>query len=111
MLEMLSAILGVFLIATSQVLFKKAARPDRSPLRVLTQTPVIVGLALNGLAAICWVFALRTLELNFAFPLLSLNYLIIPVVAYIFFSEKFTPLKIGAIFLIGTGVALCLAAG
>jgi drug/metabolite transporter (DMT)-like permease len=43
---------------------------------------------MNGLAAMCWVLALRSIELSRVFPLLSLNYLLVPLGARWFFGER-----------------------
>ena len=57
-----------------------------------------------------WVRALRVLPLRLAYPLLSLNYLIVPLLARIVLEEPLTPERLPAGALILVGVALIGAA-
>lgn len=111
MLEFAAALLGVLLITVSQLLFKAAARRDLGAGATLLAPPVLAGLCLNAVAAVCWVIALRRLELNYAFPLLSLNYLLVPLAARALFGERLPRRRVAAIAVILGGVLLCVMAG
>ena len=93
------AISSILLIAISQFMFKKGVQMIDSPeianlnlfgklLKVGLQPSVIGGLLLNGIAAGLWLLALSSLELSFVFPLLSINYILIPLGAYILYQER-----------------------
>ena len=112
MAELLIALASITLIATSQLLFKGAMRAHRTGgrglARAVTDPRIIGGLALNGLAALGWIVALRQLEISYLFPLLSINYLVVPLGAWWFFQETVSPRRKLAIAVICGGVALCL---
>jgi drug/metabolite transporter (DMT)-like permease len=109
--EFAAAVLAVLLMATTQLLFKSAARREGGVGATFLSAPVLAGLAINVVAAGCWVFALRRLELSYAFPLLSLNFLLVPIAAWRMFGEPLSARRLGAIAVIVLGVALCVAAG
>ena len=122
------AFLSIALMAVSQLVFKAAsrrvaiqetdsavppaptpaARPRGSLLSMITQPQVIMALGLNGCAAVCWLLALSQLDLSYAAPLLSLNYLLVPLGAFVLFREKVSQQRLLAILVICTGVLICL---
>lgn len=106
MFELAVAILSVTLIAISQLLFKSAAADTaRSGARAyLTHPKILGGLALNGLAAVAWIIALRRLEISYLYPILSINYLVVPLAARRFFHETISRRRLIAISIIGIGV-------
>ncbi len=110
MLELSIAVLSVVLIAASQLLFKGAMRKKRegSIVRFALQPGIIGGLALNGIAAVCWIFALRELEISYLYPLLSVNYLLVPLGARWVFGEAISRQRMAAITVICAGVFVCL---
>ena len=110
MIEVIAGVVAVALIATSQLLFKRAALRAREAKHTLIQWPVLLGLAANGVAAACWVFALRRMELNHAFPLLSLNYILVPLGARWFFGEQLGGRRLLAIVVIMAGVLIAVSA-
>lgn len=115
------AFLSIALMAVSQLVFKAAShrvaatatvvpQPEArgSFLSMVSQPQVILALGLNGLAAICWLLALSQLELSYAAPLLCLNYLLVPLGAFLLFKEKVSRTRILAILVICSGVLICL---
>ena len=114
MFELLVAIASIVLIAVSQLLFKgamlrlKQSDRKRGLIGVVTHPWIIGGLALNGFAAVCWILALRKLEISYLFPLLSINYLIVPLGAWWLFNERVSRTRKLAIAVICVGVSLCL---
>lgn len=113
MLEVAIATCSVILIAVSQLLFKSAASgPQRRPaFRYLLDPKIVIGLGLNGIAAACWVFALRRLEISYLYPILSINYLLVPLGARCCFGESLGPRRLLAIGVICLGVFVCLLGG
>ena len=105
------AIVAVLFIAVSQLLFKGAALRVGNAKHSLVQWPILLGLSMNGLAAILWVLALRRMELSQVFPLLSLNYLLVPLGARWFFRERLDQRKLLAIGVIAGGVLLAMSGG
>ena len=113
MLELAVGILSVLLIAVSQLLFKAAASDPagRGVRAYLSHPKILAGLALNGMAAIAWIVALQKLEISYLYPILSINYLLVPLGARWFFKEQITRRRLAAIMIIGTGVFVCLLGG
>lgn len=53
------------------------------------------------LAAICWMVAMTKYDLSYAYPFMSLSFVMVLVLSGLFFQESITPLKIiGASFII-----------
>jgi uncharacterized membrane protein len=67
---------------------------------------VISGLAAGFLAFLCWVVALSEFELSYAYPFMSLTFVLVLLFSGIFFGEAITTTKVLGIFLIIAGVAL-----
>ncbi|MGK0186950.1 MAG: drug/metabolite transporter (DMT)-like permease [Verrucomicrobiales bacterium] len=114
------ALISIFLMTISQLVFKAASNRVSAPetatctkqrgsfIAMISQPQVIMALGLNGCAAICWLLALSQLDLSYAAPLLSLNYLLVPLGAYFLFREKISRQRILAILVICSGVLICL---
>ena len=112
------AFLSIALMAISQLVFKAASlrlaasaprlKPRGSFFAMISQPQVIMALGLNGCAAVCWLLALSQLDLSYAAPLLSLNYLLVPIGAFLLFREKVGRQRILAILVICSGVLICL---
>jgi drug/metabolite transporter (DMT)-like permease len=109
------AIISILLVASSQFLFKKGvedhqkniskSRPGwRYWLLIFFQKPILLGLGLNALAAFFWLLALSVLELSYIFPFLALNYLIIPLGAFLLYKEKISLYRLLGIAIICVGV-------
>ena len=116
---MTAAVLSVLLMAGSQILFKSSMRRlrcrhhgERIPLfSVLLYPRVLVALSVNVIAALLWIWALRELEISYVYPLLCLNYLLVPVGAWWVLGEPVERRRWLAIGVICTGVVLCLISG
>ena len=111
--------ISLLLVAGSQFLFKagvlnlNAGQKEDQPfwlkwIMVFFKKNIILGLALNALAAVFWLLALSDLELSYVFPFLALNYVIVPVGASFLYHEKLSRTRITGIIIICIGV-LCIA--
>jgi drug/metabolite transporter (DMT)-like permease len=116
--EISIALASILMIAVSQLLFKAAMsnssrnQEGSKSMRMLVLHPMILlGLALNLAAALCWILALRKLQISFLYPLLSINYLLVPLGASVVFRERISRRRGVAIFVICIGVFVCLLAG
>ena len=65
---------------------------------------IFFGFALAFAAAFCWILALRTFELSSIYIYQSLNFILVPILAYYFFSESFSLHKIFGTILIIIGL-------
>ncbi|MGB9590330.1 MAG: EamA family transporter [candidate division WOR-3 bacterium] len=75
-------------------------------LGALTNIHVITGIGLYALSAVVWLALLSRVELSVAYPMLSLGYVLIVLVAWAFLGEPMTVWKALGVVLIAIGVWL-----
>ena len=108
---------GVLLNAAAQLALKQGMRQighfDFSPAalfamswRVGTNGYVIFGLGCYVVSVVVWLLALSRVEVSFAYPLLSVGYIVTAVAAWYFFGEALTPIRIAGIAVIIVGVIM-----
>ena len=84
--------LCVAMIAAGQLLFKlvalrSAAVPDAGLAAHWLNWPFLAALAIYGAATILWIWVLRFIPLNIAYPVFALAFIIVPVASYLMFRE------------------------
>ncbi len=106
-----SAVLG-------QIFFKKGAMMIQGiPLgweflaAMISNYNFMFGLAFFGLGAITWVITLSKVELSFAFPMLSLNFVFTALYAWLYFGEILSTNRVVGISLVVLGVLAIAASG
>ena len=108
---------GVLLNACAQLLLKAGTNAvgaitiERATIlttafRVLTQWPVIAGLACYVISGGVWIVGLSRVDVSIAYPMLSLGYVVNALAAYWLFGEMIGPLRMAGIVLILAGVFL-----
>ena len=75
-------------------------------LRYFLTPNVLIGLALYGLSAVFWVFALSKVELSFAYPMVSLGYVIVMLFSYFYLGENINCLRMVGVFIICIGIMI-----
>lgn len=72
-----------------------------------------VGIAGYGASVLCWMHALRYLRLSFAYPLLSLSYLLVQVAVILIpaFNESLHTQRVIGIVIVMVGIGLCVMPG
>ncbi len=106
---------GVLLNAGAQLLLKAGVMPlgslsvEMSTIvstlgRVLTQWPILAGLACYVISVGVWLVALSRVEVSMAYPMLSLGYVVNAVAAYWLFGEALGPMRCAGIAIILAGV-------
>ncbi|MFN7179044.1 EamA family transporter [Hyphomonas sp.] len=85
-------VLTPFLIAAGQVMFKltgeKLAAYPAQPLQSAVFSPIFLGaMALYGGATLLWVYVLKTVPLSYAYSFMALTFVIVPVLAHLWFGE------------------------
>lgn len=68
--------------------------------------PIIIGLACYAFSVATWVVALTRVDVSIAYPMLSIGYVVVAILAYILFNEPITLQKILAMAVIVLGVIL-----
>lgn len=110
------AIVSVILGAIGQVLVKLGARHlelsfARQELAatlwtLLRNLPVMGGLLLYGISFLLWVKVLTKLELSYAYPLVSIGYVLVMICSYWLFREQLSLPRLFGTGLIILGVVL-----
>lgn len=67
---------------------------------------VITGIAATFLAGISWMLAMTKFEISYAYPFISLNYVVIFFASFLIFNESFNMYKLMGTALIIAGVAV-----
>jgi drug/metabolite transporter (DMT)-like permease len=75
-------------------------------LRIATNPFVVGGLAIYGLSTVFWLAALSRAQLSYAYPFVSLNYLIILLVSWRLFDEHLSPARLVGTFIVALGVLI-----
>ncbi|MCK4233149.1 hypothetical protein KAX75_01870 [candidate division WOR-3 bacterium] len=70
---------------------------------VFKQPFILLGFILYGISAFFWIGALSRTELSFAYPLLSIGYVLILLVSWRFFGETINIYRILGVILIAAG--------
>lgn len=60
----------------------------QSLLAIVKNVPVMLGMVMYGLSFVLWVKVLSKVELSYAYPLVSLGYIVIMLVSYFYFKEE-----------------------
>lgn len=111
-------ITGVLLNAAAQLLLKAgtnalggaihltASNWFATGIKVITQLPILAGLACYALSLVVWIMGLSRTDVTIAYPMLSLGYVVAALGAWMFLGETVSPQRMMAIAVIMVGVVL-----
>ena len=112
-MKWLVLIMGILSNASASVLIKMAMSPLRKspsfsdPLAILTNWPLILGVALYGLAFVLYAITLTRLPLSVAHPILTSGSIaIVAVLSVVIFGEQIRAINMVGIGLILLGVSI-----
>jgi drug/metabolite transporter (DMT)-like permease len=94
--------------APVQALLKQGAAAPEFILRAVFSPLVVVGLGLYVLSTLLWLMVLAKADVSYAYPFVSLGFLVIALYAHYSMAEPLSALKMSGIVLIMTGV-VCVA--
>lgn len=108
-------LIGVLLNAFAQLVLKKgmsqigAIQIDMSSIismlfKVSTNFYIFLGLLFYVISFVVWLMVLSRVEVSYAYPFLSIGYIIAAIVGYYYFGEAMTLSKISGILIICLGV-------
>lgn len=110
------AIVSVILGALGQVLVKLGARHlelsfawhdlGQTLWTIVKNAPVMGGLFLYGVSFLLWVKVLTKLELSYAYPLVSIGYILVMACSYFLFKENLSLYRLLGTLLIIAGVVV-----
>lgn len=73
-------------------------------LKVAVNPPIIVGLFAYVISVAVWLLVLSRVQVSYAYPMLSIGYVVNAVAAYFLFGEAMSVIRITGIFVIIAGV-------
>jgi len=110
-------LLGVLLNAAAQLLLKAGmgqighfdfsmANVLPVGIKVAANLPIISGLTLYVVSVGVWLLVLSRVQVSYAYPMLSIGYVVNAVAAYYLFGEPLSSIRVLGIFIIIAGVYL-----
>ena len=107
--HLLLTLLSVLAIAGGQVLFKLAARSAAAgsgALLDMLNPWLFAALTVYGVATVLWVWVLKTVPLNIAYPFMGFAFVVVPLLAALFLDEPLGWRVLAGGVLITAGVAV-----
>ena len=74
--------------------------------RALSNPVVITGFLCYGISALSWLIVLSRVELSYAYPMVSLGYVLVVLLSWIIFKENVTLLRLIGVVIVCFGVFL-----
>lgn len=113
----LAIVLTIVLTVYGQVVLKWAIRGQGAMppggqeriffvLKLLLNPWIVSGFTAAFLAALCWMVALSKFDLSYAYPFMSLAFVLTALVSAYFFQEPFPAAKIAGLLLIVAGIVV-----
>ncbi|MFH1428895.1 MAG: hypothetical protein ABIH39_04030 [Candidatus Margulisiibacteriota bacterium] len=90
--------IGTFAITTTALL--------ATFIKVITNISVMFGFFLYGMSALLWLIVLSRMDLSFAYPLLSVGYILVLIFSWLFFKETVSIVRWSGVLVICFGVYL-----
>jgi drug/metabolite transporter (DMT)-like permease len=116
MFVIISLFSSIFLGVVGQVFIKKglniignldfSRELVGSYLKIFFSPLVIVGISLYFLGVFFWLYALSKVDLSFAFPFVSLSYILVVLFSWLLLGESISYLRWAGVFVICIGVFL-----
>ena len=78
----------------------------RVGIRVFSNMKVIGGFAAYGVSSLFWIVVLSRINLSLAYPMLALNFVLVPLTAWLLLGEQVPPLRWLGIGIIVAGVVI-----
>jgi drug/metabolite transporter (DMT)-like permease len=114
---MIAVFMAVFLTVYGQIIIKwqvleKGSLPESLNeklfflFRLIINPWILSGLLAAFVASMCWMIAMTKLDLNYAYPFVSLSFVLIVFLGALFFNEAITPWKVAGAIIIMLGVAI-----
>ena len=102
-----ASLVGAILFGIAgQIALKSGALASATVAAQFVNKLTLLGLVVYGLAAICYVVALKKLPVSVAFPSVAASYAVVAVIAHLLWNEPFGWPQLGGLLLIGAGIAL-----
>lgn len=108
-------LIGVLLNASAQLLLKAGMNQIGHfefgftnvlpiSLKVMSNLPIVTGLVAYVVSVVVWLLVLSRVQVSYAYPMLSIGYVVNAIVAYYLFGETISVIRMTGIFVIIAGV-------
>jgi multidrug transporter EmrE-like cation transporter len=115
-------LLGVLLNAAAQLMLKSGmnqighfdfsmANAVPIGLKVMANPPILTGLLMYVMSVGVWLLVLSRVQVSYAYPMLSIGYIVNALAANYLFGEPLTSMRVLGIFIIIAGVYLVAQGG
>lgn len=74
--------------------------------KVFSNYYLILGLALYAISALIWINVLSKVDLSYAYPMIAMSYVVVALLATVFFNEQISLIRWSGIAFIIAGVIL-----
>ena len=108
-----SILVSIFMVVSGQTLLKEGLERISlnlseilSIVNIFYEPLILMGLVLTGLSSIVWLSILSKAEISYAYPFVSLGYVIVALISLFYFNEYVSPIRWVGIFTICFGVFL-----
>lgn len=108
-LAILSCVIG---ISAGQVLFKLASRTisQGQPFYFVLGSPYFLcGIAIYGVATFVWIVQLAKADLSRAYPMMTLSFILVPILSSLFLGETIAPRYWAGLILLLSGLIIMLS--
>jgi multidrug transporter EmrE-like cation transporter len=78
----------------------------RSIWQMIANTYLWFAIICYGVSIFLWMIVLSKVEVSYAYPFLSIGYVVASIAGYYFFNESLTPVRIAGVIVICVGVYL-----
>jgi len=75
-------------------------------IKIFLNPYVFLGLTAYFISTVFWLYLISKVPLNFAYPMLSISYVLVAMASYFLFKETINPINWAGIFVIMLGVIL-----
>lgn len=75
-------------------------------IRLICNPWILSGIGAGFLAFLCWIMAMTKFELSYAYPFMSLSFLLVLILSLLLFHEALTPSKVVGVLFVVTGIII-----
>jgi len=99
--------LSVVFVSVGQILFKYVASIINNGFDIYSPNVLIAGIVAfitSGIGTLIWIYVIRDIELNHAYPFMALSFVFVPILSFLFFNETLSREYFFGILLIMLGI-------
>ena len=106
-MNLLLILITVILNASAQLVLKKGAETlVNNTIEYIFNIYIIFGIFIYALSVLTWIYVLSKTDVSYAYPFLSLGYIITTIGGFYYFNEDINIGKITGILIVSIGVVI-----